>query len=196
MDAARVTGAIVAVAASLALLSGCVEGREAPAGGVSDEELARYQDYVGAQMWERTGLSEAMRPEVEPVYIQIEDWSDALNACESIRERAVATNASPTAVVVSEYSCRMRYQLSGAQLGLLNEAQLDYLYDYYMQVTVPCLEANGMAVAAIPSREDFLVPSTQLKQVWTPYYSVDSNRDVRFLMSDRCRYVPEGFSPF
>ena len=80
--------------------------------------------------------------------------------------------------------------------GLFSEEQLNFLYDYFLEVTVPCLEANGVAVPALPSREDFLVPSTQLKQVWIPYYSLEMDGNVAFLMTDRCRYVPEGFPSF
>ena len=196
---------IVAVAALVLLLAtGCTPTLavpDQPTGEELDRLIARELDF----QWQYVGLTpDDPRPEVERIRIVSMGEAEAVHRQCMVEAGYERFNVITAAIYggagkeqrLAIYTCIAQYPTPPASFGLFSEAQLDYLYDYYMQVTVPCLEANGMAVAAIPSREDFLVPSTQLKQVWTPYYSVDSNRDVRFLMSDRCRYVPEGFSPF
>lgn len=162
--AARV---IVAVAASTLLLAGCAETRQAPPSGVSDAELAEYHDYMGSRMWEFTGLPQSMRPEVVPQIVEVEEWSERMEGCGDTG--AVANAAGLQAAAILEYRCRMSYQLASERLGLLNEAQLDYLYDYYQDTLVPCLRIRGVELPEILTRDEAVDIGRFGAFPWNPY---------------------------
>ncbi len=169
-----------------------------PTGAELDRLIALELDF----QWQFVGLTpDAPRPTVERIRIVSLDEAEAVHqqclvdagyAASRVNTTFGADNFERLAI----YTCSAQYPTPPSSFGLFSEAQLDFLYGYFMQVTVPCLEANGVTVPAIPTRDEFLVPSTQLKQVWIPYYSIEADRDLGFLMGDRCRYVPEGFPSF
>lgn len=169
---ARSAAVIAAGVVASILLAGCAESRSAPAGGLSSDELAAYRDYVGGQMWDLTGLPAELRPEVQPQIVGVEQWSSALGACEHLAHQGEASGASPQDIVVSEYQCRMKYQLSGADLGLLNEAQLDYLYDYYQDTLVPCLLTRGVDLPVVLTRDEAVDVGRFGALPWNPYSEI------------------------
>ena len=188
----------------LLLATGCTQTLAVP-GPPTGEELDRLIDRQLDFQWQYIGLTpDDPRPEVERIRIvPVEEAEAVYRQCmvDAGYERFNVITASIYGGASKEqrvdiYTCVAQYPTPPASFGLFSEAQLDYLYDYFMQVTVPCLEANGVPVADVPSRDEFGAPSSQLNQVWIPYYSVEPDREVSFLMGDRCRYVPEGFSPF
>ena len=195
----------VALAALVLLLAtGCTPTLAVP-GDPTGDELDRLIERELAFQWQYVGLTpDAPRPEVERIRIV------SMGEAETVHRQCMVDAGYENFNVITGaiyggasteqreaiYTCIAQYPTPPASFGLFSEAQLEYLYDYYLEVTVPCIEANGVPVPAVPSREEFLVPSTQLKQVWTPYYSVESEKNVQLLMIDRCRYIPEGFPPF
>lgn len=183
------------------LLAGCTPVAALPpepSGAELERLIALELDF----QWQFVGLTpDSPRPAVDRIRIvSMAEAESVHKQClidagyDSVRVNSTfgADNYERLAI----YTCSAQYPTPPSSLGLFSEEQLDFLYDYFMQVTVPCLEANGVTVADIPSREDFGAPSAQLKQVWIPYYSIEPTRDVAFLMRDRCRYVPEGFPAF
>jgi hypothetical protein len=50
---------------------------------------------------------------------------------------------------------------------VLNAAQLDYLYDYYLESLIPCLEVNGIHIRTVQTRKQFLDRAGG----WNPYVS-------------------------
>ena len=122
---------------------------------------------MGSRMWELTGLPESMRPEVEATTVEADDWSELLDQCGDTGE--VATAAGAQAAIITEYECRMSYQLSGESLGLLNEAQLDYLYDYYQDTLIPCLQVHGVEVRTVLTREEAVDIGRFGAYPWNPY---------------------------
>ena len=176
MTASRLTGAVAVVAASIVLLSGCAEPRHAPPSGLSAEEFAEYNDYVGQRMWQFTGLPESLRPEVTPEIVEPDEWTERLGACDDMA--AVATAAGEQAAIISEYECRMSYQLTPGVLSLLNEAQLDYLYDYYQRTLVPCLRIRGVEVPEVLTRDEAVDVGRFGAYPWNPYGAMsDFTRD-------------------
>lgn len=162
-------GVVAAAVATTLLLSGCAEARVAPLSGLSEAELARYQDYSGAKMWEFMGLPENERPDVEIEYVGVEEWSEALATCSDVRDSAEEAGATPQVAITGEYRCRMRYQLRAGDLGLLNEAQLEYLYDYYQDTLVPCLRVHGVEVREVLTRSQAVDIGRFGAYPWNPY---------------------------
>ena len=167
MGRLRMAGVVAAVVASAVLVAGCAEQRSAPPSGLTAEELARYHDYTGRELWEYTGLPDSMRPVVEPKFVEVEEWSERLEDCGDTAP--IATAAGQQAAVITEYRCRMSYQLSGEVLGLLNGAQLDYLYDYYQDTLVPCLRVRGVEIPEILTRDEAVDVGRFGAFPWNPY---------------------------
>ncbi len=69
---------------------------------------------------------------------------------------------------IASYLCNMSYTIDYSEYGYYNEAQKDYLYDYYEQVLVPCLVTHGVHLFNAPSREKFQTEDGG----WIPYFSV------------------------
>ena len=176
MGVRMVSGVVAVLAASVVLLSGCAEHRHAPPSGLSAEEFAQYHDYLGQRMWQGTGLPESLRPEITPEIVEPEEWTDRLGSCDDMAATAMA--AGEQAAIISEYSCRMRYQLTPGVLTLLNEAQLDYLYDYYKDTLVPCLRIRGVEVPEVLTREEAVDVGRFGAYPWNPYAAMgDFTRD-------------------
>lgn len=55
---------------------------------------------------------------------------------------------------VAWYTCRVKFPLLSSAPP--NDEQVGYLYDYFTQFVVPCLEANGSAIDSAPSRDTFV----------------------------------------
>ncbi len=169
-----------------------------PSGAELEALIALELDF----QWQFVGLTpDTARPAVDRIRIVSMEEAEAVHkqclldaGYENVRVNT--TFGADRDERLAIYTCSAQYPTPPSTFGLFSEQQLDFLYDYFTRVTVPCLEANGVPVPEIPSREAFGTPSTQVKQVWIPYYSVDRDRDVSFLMADRCRYIPEGFPAF
>lgn len=57
--------------------------------------------------------------------------------------------------------------LSPNEAGYFSTAQLDYLYDYYQDTLVPCLQLQGLDVGFAPSRSEFASVAGWVS--WDPY---------------------------
>jgi len=176
MTASRLVGAVAVIAASIVLLSGCAEPRRAPPSGLSAQELAEYNDYIGQRLWQSTGLPDSLRPEVTAEFVEPEEWTERLGSCGDRWE--TVTSVGEQAAIITEYRCRMSYQLTPGVLSLLNTAQLDYLYDYYQDTLVPCLRIRGVEVPEVLSREEAVDVGRFSAYPWNPYSEMsDATRD-------------------
>lgn len=77
------------------------------------------------------------------------------------------------------------------------DEQLDKLYDYYVEVLVPCAGAVGFAVTEVPSRAAFADGGEGQAGWWHPFLSVElppSIEDVDLLFA-KCDPYPESVRP-
>jgi hypothetical protein len=95
---------------------------------------------------------------------------------------------------VAIYTCTAQYPTPPSSYGLFSQAQLSFLYDYYVEVTVPCIESSGVAVTRMPTREQFVQPPGYPFETWVPYRELEG--DLGYLATTKCPYVPEGFTQF
>ncbi len=174
-DGARVRLA-VAVAAAL-LLTGCVTVVEPPPGDMTvaerDQALADFMDYA----WQITELDDALRPvDPEVEFIAPNEWGPALATCmndkgyPSYSGEANFLSSGHTVEPdenerLSLFLCSVGHQVDPLTYEPLNDAQRDFVYDYYQRSLVPCLLRAGVPVIDPPSRELFVANST----AWNPY---------------------------
>lgn len=191
-------------ALAVLLLTGCTAAAQVPpepTGAELDDLIATELDF----QWQYVGLTpDAPRPTVDRVRVVSLDESEEVHrqcmvdaGYEDFRlvEAEIYGGAS-TMERLAIYTCSAMYPVPPSSYGLFSQAQLDYLYDFYVEVTVPCLEGSGVSVSAMPSREQFVAPATQLLRLWTPYSAMATDVDLTYLTDHKCPYVPPGFQPF
>ena len=176
---------LVAVAAIVLSVTGCVSVREVPP-PISDADVqAHLQERVDAA-WRNTGLEGTVeRPEADPASYA-EDYRLRLNdqnfhncmqdagitqwGTQDRDGGPLFTSGSGGVPSPEEqltfYTC---YAASPTDFVWVqfSEAELDYLYDYYQEWVVPCLLSEGYAIALAPTRDQFTPES-----LWLPYYWV------------------------
>lgn len=195
----------VALAAlMLVALAGCAPVTQVP-GEPTGEELERLIAIELDYQWQYVGLTpDAPRPTVERIRIVSMDEAEEVHrqcmvdaGYENYRfVKASIFGGAGTTERLAIYTCSAQYPTPPSSYGLFSEAQLDYLYDYYREVTVPCLEATGIPVEQLPSRAEFHDSQRGMFAIWNPYNSVGEVRQISYLAESKCSYVPEGFTLF
>lgn len=64
--------------------------------------------------------------------------------------------------------CMRRFPVDPLYLEPFNAAQLDFLYDFYTEESIPCLEGLGFTDFAPPARETF-ASTYGGQETWTPF---------------------------
>ena len=165
-------------------LSGCATV-SLPDPGMSDAEMERYHRLQSDSSWQNTSLADSLRPPAAAKQVVTgEEWAEIVAECMNSagfdNYRAIDGGLSieyvsrsaddATAEIIAHFSCNENLWLEGEEEYLLNSAQLDYLYDYYQDVLVPCLSVNKVEIWDQPTREWFIGANGG----WNPYYSVES----------------------
>jgi hypothetical protein len=196
----------VALALILAL-TGC-STVAAPAPGLSADEKDAVRRQQTEGLWAATGLNPDHRPASPPVtVVSVQDWAPAYVACMNaagldnytvapeggVRIVDLELAAERTALErLSDYLCRMSFEVEGQFDHRYNGAQIDYLYDYFRESLVPCLAVEGFEVSSVPTRGEFARGIGS----WHPYLALRD--DLRLaLLSDssfllRCPPMPPG----
>ena len=157
---------VAAATSMMLLLVGCADVRKAPPSGVSETELESYRSLVDDQTWLYSGLAaDYTQPVVDRIELNVDDWSEALRDCQQPIEQIADTEQA----LLAQYTCRAKFQLNAGALALLNTAQLDYLYDYYQDTLMPCLGLRGVALEAVPRREEVVDVARFGSYPWNPY---------------------------
>ena len=176
----RAQPAAIALAALL-LLAGCVA---TPPPGPSADEVEAFNERMLDLTWKGTGLS-GERPVVNRTEaLVMNEWIDATFACMSqsgIGDFSLSYGPDQGYALfgsdgggVSAADQLAFYECAAARSvlvtdELLSNAQLDYIYDYYLRSLVPCMVMNGFRPTMAPTRIEFHAIAGQ----WSPYYSVD-----------------------
>ncbi len=97
-------------------------------------------------------------------------WMDSFAEQKAAVDECMAATTAPDRDLV-QWLCFKRYPVSPDSPDLdfiLTKAQADYLYDYYVERLIPCLESIGMTVGEAPRRVEFTrLPYGALS--WSPY---------------------------
>lgn len=183
------TGLAVLITAT-AVLTGCASGEPtlpSPPQLSEQEKNAAYSDQLD-QSWQRAAseFPDAERPEVEFVrFIDQAEWAEVIVAC--LVDQGVDAKVSndgqggyesqgvvgqELSMAIAAYVCDAEYPVDPSLNQPLTDAELDYLYNYFVDVLNPCLEREGIDVIEPPSRQAFK-DSLLSPDSWTPYLAVD-----------------------
>ena len=176
-------GRALAALLVLVALAGCATVSAPPAGLSADEE-AELRSRIADSYWAATGLYPDQRPATPPVtVVSLDDWGYAIAKCMNIAgfdnyqggpDGSFTSSGDVTsdAEVVAKFVCDMTFEMEGQYDSWLNDAQLDYVFDYFRQSLVPCLERRGLEVAQAPTRNEFRANFGS----WHPYYAIEQSR--------------------
>lgn len=165
-----------ALVACVLLLSGCVPVRPVP-GPMSVAERDAYLDRQEDMAWAGALPPGAERPEITRRVVTGQEWGPLFVDCMvdagfdvyslDPGGYAVASDEPVSytdALRLAEVTCQTSFVVDPRDYGLLSEAQVDYLYDYYKNTLVPCLQLAGERIVQPPNHEQF-----RANPWWNPY---------------------------
>ena len=153
---------------------------------MTDAQLDDYYELQADVMWKQTLFSDDLRPPDAPTQLVTgEAWAQTIADCMNVagfdnyQEEGgglmISSVARPADGLLDEqlafYSCRSGLRLTSQEDSLHNPAEIDYLYEYYQEVLVPCLLVNDIDIYEAPTRTQFIEQSGW----WNPYYSVSQS---------------------
>lgn len=176
----------VVIAVSAALLTACTPAPPLP-DPLSADEIQVIREAQYADWWRSISATEPM-PDIEPIRVIAEDDSAAIiDACAlaavppgvaaQVRAGQPSDGADAAALDRAYFRCALQYPVEledPTEAGLLSEAQLAWLYDYYDTRLIPCLRLSGYLVGTIPQRDDFV---DSIFGHWSPYYAMSPQPD-------------------
>ena len=173
-----------ALAASVLLLAGCATPSPVPP-GATDEEAERVVAEELVNYWSALGPGQANgRLVAERIAFTTRDsWASAqvscliaagLDAREVSGGFAIDSNGelSNAEGLDAQLTCLGQYPVDPRTEGFLSDAQALYMYDYFTQRLVPCLELLGYAIPPAPARDSY-VHLLRVGVPWTPYELAD-----------------------
>ena len=176
------TATLKLAAASVPLLlslAGCSLVATPPIGGLDPDQRDAYIAQSIEYAWQAANLPAVARPVVGKIQlVGIDEWGELIASCMANLGYTTyfgglggytrtTLSAADDGERLALYRCTARIQLDPDAFAVLNAAQLDYLYDYYLESLIPCLEVNGIHIRTVQTREQF----HDRAGGWNPYVS-------------------------
>jgi hypothetical protein len=199
-------GKVLAAALLVLALAGCTAVGPPPSGFSPRQWNERHELELDLS-WQRTGLADSLRPPApDTVAISPEEWAEAFATCmndagfdnyQAQGSGVMITEVSQTPEVadaqsIARYTCDASFRIAGYE-GY-NDAEIDYLYDYYRDELIPCLALHLVEIAPrdVPTRQQF----SEFFGGWNPYGAVTpGSQKVLFSdasIADECPDSPPG----
>lgn len=185
-----------AVALALLTLTGCVQVARSPAPGLSDAARTTYGEQNLDRFWNQSGLEDRRPADIEVAFVDAQAWGDAVVDCITSAGYPGYTSVGGGISYSGDQSlpderytmlvCLSRWQVDPEQAGVLNNAQLNYVYDYFRDVTVPCMALAGLPVTEAQTRAQFI----ETGGYWRPYAAGDDLSSFDLGQSPWYRSVP------
>jgi len=147
------------------------------------------------------------RPAAEPVRFALPNgWANLMRRCMNDAGYALVnydrndgfTNVDETGEgALAWYHCTQLLPEYDTVFADFSAEELDALYDYYVEILVPCAGALGATVTAVPSRAEFIDGGEGQSGWWHPFLSVAlpaSSSDVDLLFA-KCDPYPAAVRP-
>lgn len=174
---------ILLVAVSVTTLTSCsTEIRPPELSDVTEADLARQAEVDNQRALDTLleAYPDADVPEVDRVrFVDLNEHPQAMADCltsegfvsEADVEAGSYSVSAPAgqeiSLAVATYVCSLRYPINPRSTMPLNDDQIRFLYEYYVQVATPCLAEEGYDVPPPPSLQTFIGSYEQ--GVWQPY---------------------------
>lgn len=191
--------------AAVLLLAGCATQPPVPP-GLTDEEAGRL---VLVSLAADTALLQQQVPDAS-VSLQIGDeltddwdvWLDLQVSCMedagfapvSVTESGFMVGGDTDQVRAARIHCSYRFPLDPRVLGALSSEQAEWAWDYWDTRLIPCVQALGYRVPAVPQREEFVRNAVGRigPLPWTPYLAmrVGSNEE-KAAIDKACPPLPD-----
>jgi hypothetical protein len=198
------SGVLLTAVASCLLMAGCAAPVDVPA-DASDAEIDALLEQQLDSRWESYAWPDGVvKPAVERVAFTTDrTWSATqvgclvragLDAREVSGGFTVDEDADSTAARVAMWTCQAQYPRDPRGAGYLSEAQILYMYDFYVSRLGPCMRLLGYTVSEPPERGEY-VDLIRSGTYWSPYFAqgwdpqhidVDKWRRVDF----ECGHLP------
>lgn len=188
-----------------AALAGCAQapsavppsGSGAPVDGVGVTGEPETWDDVLAVEAERLGIDDP--PDVVPIrYVTPQEADRYYHEC--MAEQGwkaepdgsyVSTEEQAEAINLSDYVCLASYPIPAEYLQPLTDDQWAYLYDYWIETTLPCFAEHGLEVRDVPSRATFLGAPYN----WNPISAVsDHEVETKVVQAGKAESVNDFFA--
>jgi len=160
---------------TLLALSGCVQVTQPPAAGLTDAARDEYAASAIDSYWGEPEM-EALRPQnIEVTFVDRDNWGNVVVECmtaagysgyQSVGGGGISYSGQPAPD--ERYAlllCVSQWQIDPTQSGVLNDAELGYLYDFYRETTVPCMQLVGLTVREAPTKAEFI----EQGGAWIPF---------------------------
>lgn len=96
------------------------------------------------------------------------------------------------ALAIGWYACEAQFPIDPEFTQPLNQAEIDFMYAYYVKSLLPCLEGMGYEMKEPPSRQTY-AETFGTADGWFPYTEVYSSGQEAVLMaSEACPQNPPG----
>ncbi|MDF1486827.1 hypothetical protein [Tessaracoccus caeni] len=187
---------------------------EAMAGASFDDlvERARRDEREQAEKKVEAGLLASDRELDVPMVrvVSSSEWAQAIVGClaeagfsaEGFADGSLNVDDVPPeqgeALNYAAYRCNMQYPINPYQQMALPEESAQLLYQHWVEVSMPCLEQQGVQVTGPPSEQTWLDAwALGSESAWSPYTSVDASPDAAYRdgVYQACPREPEGLYP-
>lgn len=207
----RAAAMLTSLIACTVIVTGCSSAGPTlppPPPQLSEQATSAAYAELLEQSWQRveSEFPDAVRPDVELVrFIDQAEWAEVIVAC--LVEQGVDAKVSndgqggyesqgvvgqEQSMAIAGYVCDAKYPVDPSLTQPLTDEELDYLYDYFVDVLNPCLERAGIDVIEPPSRQAFK-DSLQSPDSWSPYLAVDpGGQDEWTRLVRECPQSPPG----
>ncbi len=201
----------VLIAGGALLLAGCAVAPAPLPPQPTDGDWAALTQQRLDYLWQQTGIEDARRPAVH-ANPAAHPWEATIAFTECMRDRglpgyavldgAVTTTPFSAALPAEErlawYTCYAENPRTSEIEALRSRAQFDYLYDYYRDSLVPCLERFGARLAEVPTRDQFSLELPvgsvffMIPAQWSPYDEVAEWAAGHPELARACPALPRG----
>jgi len=151
-------GAVVALT-----LAGCAHVSEPPP--LTQAEIDAYVDQEQAAQWFYFAAEGWEQPEVDSRLVGWSDYTRSTDCQDAVYQRILPVYLSDisderSAQIDRElsnelFACQVALILYPDEVEYYTTAQLSFIYDYYRDILVPCLQTQGLDVGYVPPREEF-----------------------------------------
>ena len=169
---------LAAVALALLTLTGCVQVARPPSAGMDNAARDAYVEQSIDTMWSNSTIADQRPADLPVTFVKRGEWGSAVELCMEKSGYTGYTGQGDSLMWTGsdtregeEFARLVCMSTWQGDPQILSAAQLGYLYDFYRESTVPCLELAGLEVLDPPSRAEFVESGGW----WSPAASVSGD---------------------